>query len=291
MRFSIFKQKSAVEHQIERLTPPDNIDWNWSRSQRRRHAKGFSERFVKFIFPYVLRNAVDHGIAPAEMVLLDLGCGWAPMAIPFVINGTVHGWNRGDQVRYLGIDIREDAVEWLTRTYADYPYVRFHHHRVRNGADYVNAVQLHTETDAASDGAESDYAIDPGFVHNVQWSSSVFTHLTPQASSRALKFIRGCAAKTSLQVNTWLIIDDESKYALAAEIADRKLPYDFGDYLTYTKQNPLVCTAYKLEAIKRMYDEAGLEIVRIDRGAWRGPAYRNDADHYQDIVVSRPVAR
>lgn len=291
MVFSILRRKSDVERQIRNLTPPSNMDWNWSRSQRRRHATGFSEKFVKYIFPYVLRNAIHHGIAPAEMVLLDLGCGWAPMAIPSVIHGGIHGWDRSDQVRYLGIDIREDAIEWLTRAYACYPYVRFHHHQAKKEADYVSAVQMRARTDPVSDGSESDYAIAPGFLHNVQWSSSVFTHLTPEACSRALHFIRGCCAQNSVQINTWLIIDDESRYALAAEIADRKVPYDLGDYMTYMKENPLVCTAYKLEAIKRMYGNAGLEIVRIDRGSWRGPAYKNDADHYQDIIVSRSIAR
>jgi hypothetical protein len=90
-------------------------------------------------------------------------------------------------------------------------------------------------------------------------------------------------------VNTWLIIDNESAYSLAAGSADRELPFDFGDFLTYSESNPLVCTCYKIEAIERMYRESGLEIVSIDKGSWRGPAYKNGANHYQDIIISRPL--
>jgi len=117
----------------------------------------------------------------------------------------------------------------------------------------------------------------------------VFTHLTPQACREALKTIRRSCAKDSMQVNTWLIVDDESRFSLSAGMSDRQLPYDFGEYLTYSKANPLVCTCYKLEVIQKMYSEAGFEIVSIERGSWRGESYKNSANHYQDIIVSRPM--
>lgn len=280
-------RKSILESQIETLTPPSKKNWNWGRGKRG-YAKKFSAHFIEYVFPYVLRNASELGVPTGKIKLLDIGCGWAPMAIPYVIYEASQSADQGRQIGYLGIDIREDAIKWLSQAYADYPYVKFHHHQVKSEADYINAEYTGSKTDASSDGAETDYAVGIEFVHNVQWSSSVFTHLTPQACLQALKFVRSSCEQNSMQVNTWLIIDNESRYALTAGLADRTLPFDCGDYLTYSDQNPLVCTAYKIEAIERMYAECGLEIVRIDRGAWRGTAYKNDANHYQDIIISKP---
>lgn len=281
-----FKRKSVLELQIEKLTPPQKNNWNWGKGVGG-YAKGFSSNFIEFTFPYLLRNARELGVSDEELSLLDIGCGWAPLAIPFIIFEKSKEKNLRRRNRYLGIDIREDAIEWLTRAYANYPDVSFHWHQTSNEADYIGAHHSQSKTFSASDGQETEFKIPIDFLHNIQWSSSVFTHLTPQASVQALKSIKASCAQNAMQVNTWLIVDEESKYALTAEIADRKLPIDCGDFLTYSEQNPLICTAYKIEAIERMYAEAGLEIVRIDRGSWRGPAYKNAANHSQDIVISR----
>jgi hypothetical protein len=284
-----YKQKSALTLQVEQLTPPQEKNWNYQ--VKKGYQKKFSSNFIELYFPYLLRNMRALDISTDEMSLLDIGCGWAPMAIPFVIFENAKGRNRGDQIAYLGIDIREDAISWLSRAYRDYPFVSFQCHQANKEADYIDAQQIQSKTHSASDGEEANFKFPQGFVHNVQWSSSVFTHLTPQACAQTLKSIRSSCIQNSMQVNTWLIIDCESQYALAAAIADRELPFDCGDFLTYSEKNPLVCTAYKIEAIERMYAEVGLEIVRIDRGAWRGPAYKNQANHYQDIIISRPFSK
>lgn len=285
-----FKRRSVLELQIEKLTPPQKKNWNWGKGEGE-YVKQFSSNFIKSIFPYLLRNTRELGVSSDEISLLDIGCGWAPMAIPFVIYESAIGRSRENQIGYLGIDIREDAISWLIRAYEDYPFVNFLCHQANKEVDYIEAQQIQSKTNSTSEGEEANFSFPSGFVHNVQWSSSVFTHLTPQACTQALKSIRGSCAQNSMQANTWLIIDNESKYALTAEIADRKLPVDCGDFLTYSGQNPLLCTAYKIEMIEKMYAEVGLEIVRIDRGAWRGVTYKNEANHYQDIVISRPSAK
>jgi hypothetical protein len=284
---NIFKSshRSELAKQIKRLTPPREMNWNWT---GRGYSEKFSANFISYTFPYLLRNADELGISVDEMSILDIGCGWAPLAIPFAIFTKSENNECNNQNAYLGIDIREDAINWLSRAYEDYPSVKFHWHQAEKKVDYIGAEHLNQNTQSASDGEETNFVIPKDFLHNIQWSSSVFTHLTPQACVQALKSIRGSCARNAMQVNTWLIIDYQSKYSLTAEIADRELPIDCGKFLTYSVKNPLVCTAYKIEAIKEMYAEAGLEIVRIDRGSWRGPAHSNLANHYQDIVISRP---
>lgn len=278
--------KNTIDLNLKKLTPPVKRNWNWGKS-RRGYIKQFSSYFIEYIFPYLLKNAREQGVSTQNLSILDMGCGWGAMAIPFLLfnqnsKNSIEGENR-----YLGIDIREDAIEWLRNAYSDYECVNFQLHTAVAKADYIGAEHAKTTTFSESDGLETKFSIPKDFLSNIQWSSSVFTHLTPQACLQALKSIRSCSLSSGIQVNTWLIVDDESRYSLSAKIADRVLPIDCGDFLTYSQNNPLVCTAYKLESIERMYLDAGLEILKIDRGSWRGPAYQNGPKHYQDIILSR----
>jgi hypothetical protein len=287
---NLFKRKTDKESKIEKLTPPRSGNWNYEKLKGN-YVKQFSSKFIEFYFPYLLRSIREFRVSSDDIKLLDVGCGWGPMAIPCVLYEGAQDTGRRNQIRYLGIDIRQDAISWLSLAYRDYPFVNFKCHQATKEVDYINAEYSKLKTISKSNGEEGTLVIPSYFIHNVQWSSSVFTHLTPEACTQALKSIRASCESNSIQVNTWLIIDGESRYALATEMADRKLPIDCGDFLTYSDSNPLVCTAYKIEAIEKMYAEVGLEIVRIDRGSWRGAAYRNEANHYQDIVLSRPSTK
>jgi hypothetical protein len=73
---------------------------------------------------------------------------------------------------------------------------------------------------------------------------------------------------------------------MAIGAADRKCEIDLGSYLTYSADNPLVCTMYKLEAVKELYFKAGFKIIDILRGSWRGSNIQNQFNHYQDVVVA-----
>ena len=281
----MMNKKNKLDLEIKKLTPPLKKNWNWGKSGG--YVKQFSSYFIEYIFPYLLKNAREQGVSLQKLTVLDVGCGWAPLAIPFTIFQQSSEGTENNGNRYLGIDIREDAIEWLQRTYSNYDFVSFQLHTADKEADYIGAEQGKSKTAAESNGQETNFSIPSDFFANIQWSSSVFTHLTPQACLQALKTIKGSCLSSGIQVNTWLIVDDESKYSMDAQIADRQLPKDYGDFLTYSEKNPLVCTAYKLEAIERMYLDAGLEIIKIDRGSWRGPTYQNNPKHYQDIIISR----
>lgn len=282
-----FSAKKTISPVIKKLTPPKKNNWNQSIGHLG-YLQQFSYNFINFYYPYILSNCREYNVDASTVTFLDIGCGWGPMAIPFLINEISVRGNKSAGIRYLGIDIRKDAIDWLTHAYAGYPFIKFQHHQTDAMADYIGGELDQGQTTSISNGDEAAFNIPADFVHNVQWSSSVFTHLTPQACGRALESIRKSSLENSIQINTWLIIDDESKYSLALEIADRQLPIDCGEYLTYSEKNPLVCTAYKIDVVKDMYANAGFEILKIERGAWRGLATTNPANHYQDIVVSRP---
>ena len=281
------KRKSEIEKTIESLVPPIKLNYNWGGGILN-YRKGFTERFTKEIFPYLLQKSTELKVPTNELSILDIGCGWGPLAIAALIHERAIQKRGSGYLKYLGIDIREDAINWLKAAYTAHSFASFQLHSANSNIDYVGAVKEKSSTVGKSNGAETKFVFPSGFQHNWQWSSSVFTHLTPEACLEALKSIRKSCAVNSMQLNTWLIIDDESAYSLASGSTDRVLPFDLGDFLTYSKSNPLVCTCYKIEAIERMYRESGLEIVSIDKGSWRGPAYKNGAT-YQDVIISRPI--
>lgn len=286
MKFLDSKNKADINLNLDKLIPPRKKNWNL-KSTAGSYKKEFSKKFIEYYFPYILKNAMDLGVAVDSISMLDLGCGWAPMATPFII----YNKSTGNKSSYLGIDIRKDAIDWLSEAYSEFSNVEFQLHQAQDGIDYIGSEHSKIPTFSNSDGAESKYQFPQNFQSNIQWSSSVFTHLTPEASAEALKSIHAISSKNSIQINTWLIIDPESIYSMSAGIADRRLTFDCGDFLTYSKENPLVCTAYKIEALRKIYLECGFDIVRIDKGSWRGPAYKNSANHYQDIVISRPTQK
>ena len=96
------------------------------------------------------------------------------------------------------------------------------------------------------------YKIPEKFTYDIQWSMSYFTHLTPISCDQVLNLIQKKGNNNSLQFNSWLIFDDESKFALEAQMANRLLPYDMGVYLTRSKENPLTATCYKEKFINEI---------------------------------------
>jgi len=79
-------------------------------------------------------------------------------------------------------------------------------------------------------------------------------------------------------------VDDFAQNALDSGAADRRLPIEVGGVLTYSHSNPLVCTAFRLSEVERIYAEAGHEIQEILYGSWSG---RSNGVTYQDIVISK----
>jgi hypothetical protein len=106
-----------------------------------------------------------------------------------------------------------------------------------------------------------------------------------QSIINVLRDFSGILKPDGLCVNTWLAIDEFAAYALSCKLADRALPYEVDGFLTYSKENPLVCSAYRLHAIQEIYAAAGHTIVSILWGSWSG---RGNGLTYQDVVISTP---
>ena len=101
-------------------------------------------------------------------------------------------------------------------------------------------------------------------------------------------YLNTLSTRETLFVFTWLILDDRNRLAVDNGKADRKLPYEINNIFTYSELNPLVCTAYRLNDLLKIYHLSGHEIINIEFGSWSGIG-RNNQLTYQDVVISRRV--
>ena len=108
--------------------------------------------------------------------------------------------------------------------------------------------------------------------------------MTTNSIRKALNSLKKRAAKRSIFVNTWLVADEQSVENMYLGLADRGLGFDFGDFFSYSKRNPLMSTVYKSDVVGRLYAEANMEIIHFAPGNWRGN-HENGITR-SDVVVS-----
>ncbi len=265
---------------LAKYVPPYGLDIE-NIGEEQSYISNFFNKYVEFFLPYLMKKVKEKGMHFEDCNILDIGCGGGKLA-GAVLLSRIANYGIG---KYTGIDIRTELIEWLTKIYDEHDFIEFKKVFTDKSIDYCSAVSTGGATVCESDGIETKFSV----LHNhydIQWSNSVFTHLTPAACRNMLRTIYKSSKRDCLQMNTWLIIDDESRYSMLAGLSDRQLPIDAGHFLTYSKNNPLVCTAYKEDFIYSEYERAGLEILSIEKGSWRGSMWRNDAHIYQDIIIS-----
>lgn len=262
--------------------PPLKIDYNSVAKTQSAHKREY-QIFCQNILPFLVRTyGLARFFAKPEIRIFDMGCGFGKLA--YALRHLVP--SSPTRITYTGLDIRADAIQWCREAYKGYGF-QFVHHKTESAVDYVDGAKGGHQTVSNSSGEEGAYKLDT--LYDIQWSCSVFTHMTEEACNEALSAISRHSAHDGLQVNTWLVIDDMSRYSLQAGLADRELPIDAGPFLTSSERNPLVCTAYKIEKIQQYYERHGLSIAEVLPGSWRG--HSNNGIVYQDIIVSRKGVR
>lgn len=185
-------------------------------------------------------------------------------------------FKNGGQIDFKKLDEKIDDHEFI---FNDVP----------DEFDYITANELnHTTEDISDVGEEGNFNIN--FKHNIQWSSSVFTHMTKNRAQTALMSIANAADDKSAQINSWLIIDNLSRLAMKTGPADRNLEHEMDGFYTNNLKSPLECTAFKEDVIYDLYKNAGLKDTSIEYGNWRNNEIANErTGHYQDIIISRKI--
>ena len=256
--------------------------------------KNFSRPFTDNYLPKCIECSEDisitEGFRPPK--ILDLGCGLAPMGLALLkyqIACSVVS-KISPEIQYVGIDIRKDAVEKCQKRYADYDSFKFVLHDTDCNLDYIgkNFENKGTQsTLVSSDGSECKYSLDFEFQADIQWSCSLFTHLTIEGAKKALEFTAKSITQSGISVNTWMLADGMSLLGMTGGAADRCPEAYMNQTFVISKNNPLLCTIHRLDLVRKLYAQAGLEIIKIERGSWRGGSYKNSFNHNQDIIVAK----
>tara|TARA_B100000161_G_scaffold259451_1_gene225409 strand:+ start:255 stop:1214 length:960 start_codon:yes stop_codon:yes gene_type:complete len=279
---------STPEILYKSYIPSIELNYNYN-SSIINYKKLFLSSAFKTYFPLILQYQNKIKKNNKKNYFLDLGCGYGPMAVAYLNYINSHK-KENMNFKYLGIDINENAIRWLKSKYFDKKVYEFLHHETEINRDYLQSKSQQINTLVDSDGSEVDYKIPENIKYDIQWSMSYFTHLTPTSCDKILNLINRCGEVNSLQFNSWLIIDNESNFALEAKMANRILPYDTGVYLTRSKENPLTVTCYKEEFIKKIYEKNNLKIIDIIKGTWRGLDTTNINKNFsQDLIISQKV--
>lgn len=230
------------------------------------------------VYPYVKRI----GCIKSTSVTLDFGCGFGTLSAAFVLSGNNNG-------EYFGYDTNSRAINFCIPAYKDDHNFNFFCPSKDNTTNYITnrriatAHQAYEQRKKASPSLADIKELLGDKEVTCQFSLSVFTHMWPEDATESLRVFGEFSNRETVFINTWLVLDDFATETVRKGTADRKLPIEVGGVWTYSQLNPLVCTAYPLELLHKVYSDAGQTILNIDFGSWSG---RENGVTYQDIVVS-----
>ena len=284
------------------------VDWNRSKKRQKldpriphplvnynqKASSSYKEYYSGFVAATCLRELpallkiANHKKSQDEFSLLDFGCGLGRLGFAFS-----DFFGKDLQRQYIGYEIHPEAYAFLKNAYKDYPNMTFLTNQIDLNDSYVELQQVgrikgspeRKKTIAAKDIVLSDRV---GKKVDLQFSHSVFTHMYSQPITEILKDITKLIKPDGYCVNTWLLVDQFAESSLRCGLTDRQLPYQRDGFYTYSKDNPLLCTAYKFDIMEDIYKKAGHKILDIQWGTWSG---RTPAQTftYQDVVISQPI--
>ena len=214
-----------------------------------------------------LRHFVElGGLRPSDRVL-DVGCGIGRMAIP--LTGYLESGS------YVGFDVGREMVTWCRRNVTPrHPSFEFAwapiFNRKYNPFGSVGAAEFRFPYPDSS----FDFA----------FATSLFTHLLAEEVRHYLAETARVLRPGSRCLLTFFLLTPEAVAELTAERAAPPFRYPIEGGLTTDARQPEEATAYRVEAVRSMLAEAGLEIADpIHFGGWANtPA----APSMQDIVIA-----
>lgn len=282
--FKLMRDWNRVKKQkIDSRLPHPLINFNQdSNSSFNEYYQGFISSVTLRQLPELLKIA-NYKDSKEEFILLDFGCGLGRLGYAYT-----NYFGKDLKRHYIGYEIHPQATEFLSTAYQEYPNTTFLSNQIDLADSYVEIqqkVKQGNNTTAAKNIKLSDSVVKKV---DLQFSHSVFTHMYPEPITYSLEDFCKFMKPDGVCVNTFLIVDKLAELALQAGITDRVLPYERDGFFTYSLENPLLCTAYRLEVIEAIYKKAGHKIVDILWGTWSGRIPTQNFT-YQDVIISKPI--
>lgn len=224
-----------------------------------------------------------------EISILDYGCGGGGIGI--VCSKVLKA---DTNLTYSGMDITEKRVSLLNE-FASSEKVSFY--KLDDGGliDYIGV-----RDGLISEKSESSLQVDASELPatknaaNVQFSSSVFTHMTPKQITQRLRQFRERGVQ--LSINSFFIITDTKlSYLKSNLMANGRRNFEiydaFDGYQAYVEdvKNPLFTIGFSYESIIKMYEDSGWKIISVEEGDWASVYSTNRPPlNYQDWIIAIP---
>ena len=281
-----FETKSR-KADFDRRIPHPEINYNQlASSSYQQYYQEYVSQSVLRELPELLKLA-SFSESSSDFAMLDYGCGLGRLAFAFT-----NFFGKTESRHYFGYEIHPSAYAFLANAYQDFPNTTFINDPLSLHDSYVEIQQKAPTSVPESDRIEASQVNLQTRIKkklDLQFSHSVFTHMYRESIIHILKEFNHLMKPEGICVNTWFIVDRFAQSALSCGLADRELPFEFEKegFYTYLKDNPLMCTAYKLEQLTAIYKAAEHEILDIRWGTWTGRLPTHQLS-YQDVVISKP---
>lgn len=241
----------------------------WRASARRRFSEMFHELGEIQFNHYQRYTPFD-----PDMTIVDLGCGIPRLAFPlfnFLKTGT-----------YIGIDVIRDAMAWCQNNYTlGHPNFIFHHFDAFN--ELYNPYGRYRTMDFSIPA--DDRTVDRIFLY------SLFTHLLEDEVLHYLREFRRILKPDGLVFASFFLYPGKpiDLLNLAPQVCQNYLSFakHYGNGVYGSGVSNRGSVAYTDEAMRRMFDNAGLHLVRpYLKGQWSGE-HGSASESFQDVAILR----
>lgn len=219
------------------------------------------------------------GLRPSHR-FLDIACGVGRLAIPLTryLNG---------RASYDGFDIKEELVDWCrSKISTRRPNFQFQLARVATRWSPNEQVSVDRYCFPYQD-ERFDFA----------YAGSIFTHILPGGACNYLEQTARVLRPGGRLVATWLVYNKRTlELTQTTSSVEHSWKFDHGEYRVKDDDQPEASIAYEEGAIRRMYAEAGLQILEPFRpdasyNAARIPSNRSEGIHLHHclcVIAMRP---